>query len=168
MDEQEEDRKSRLAALRKNRNKNKNKSSEESVFSRTLEAQQVEQLLTAEVPESSDSTTLESQETTNQVQDQHSSLKDDTIPSLSISNEEGQEDTVEAISAKLQDEIFNKAHKEAIDTSFDIVREETISKKKYTEDLESDIAVNLNKAKFYTNKAINRLLQQRYTESVTE
>lgn len=138
-EEQSNERKARLAALRKNRGKKKDE---------IVQDQQQPQ----------------PQTTPEQIEEHHephfpTEQKIVDVPSLNLTKSG---ETVEAISQSLQDSILRKAQKEAGDLNFNLDTQPQHNS--YTNDLKQDIASYLAAAKADTDKAIHSIMQTRFEE----
>lgn len=79
-------------------------------------------------------------------------------PTLRISANE----TVEAVASRIQEEIFERIYKEA-----DTIERNQEEKKSYTKDLETDIELYVTKARLDTDKAVNRIIREKYEQNFT-
>lgn len=81
-------------------------------------------------------------------------------PTLRISENE----TVEAVASRIQEEIFERIYNEA-----DVPAATTIPKGKnsYTKDLEKDIEPYTTRARLSTDKAINHIIRKKYEENLS-
>lgn len=79
-------------------------------------------------------------------------------PTLRISENE----TVEAVASRIQEEIFERIYKEA-----DTTQSNLEDKKSFTKDLEKDIELYVTRARLGTDKAINRIIREKYEQNFT-
>lgn len=143
MSESSEDRKARLAALRRSRNNQKD--GEQS---------------TQQTASFNDKRTLQVQIGTTD-SDNKPKEEDTEIPHKPPVFQLANGETVEAVSQRIQDEILRKAHDDLIETSEYPIPE----KISYTKDLKDDLKPYYHKASIRTERAINSILLDRYKNS---
>jgi hypothetical protein len=85
----------------------------------------------------------------------------ETAPKLLLS--ELSNETIETVSLKVQNEILNNAQRASRDTKFTVTGHN--KPKSYTKDLEDDLQGYFSRARFDTDKAINLILQVKYEAS---
>lgn len=154
MEETSTERKARLAALRKGR-KNVSNSIIESSTVKTNEIDSSKSDIKKQEMADSDQSFSE------EAQQNHEMPK--TIPSLRISENE----IVELVAATIQEQIFEQIYAESTNDTdrYDEIKAE---KNIYTKDLEKDLSKYLRLAKFKTDQALNKIIQKKYQDSLTE
>ena len=85
----------------------------------------------------------------------------ETPPKLLLS--ELSNETIETVSLKVQSEILNNAQRASRDTKFTVTGHN--KPKSYTKDLEDDLQGYFSRARFDTDRAINLILQAKYEAS---
>lgn len=85
----------------------------------------------------------------------------ETPPKLLLS--ELSNETIETVSLKVQSEILNNAQRASRDTKFTVTGHN--KPKSYTKDLEDDLQRYFSRARFDTDRAINLILQAKYEAS---
>lgn len=142
-----EDRKTRLAELRKNRANNRGSLIKASPESQEEGSQDASPPKTLPVLSNDDL-----QETTEDKEETVSSLP----PTLELTNGE----TVEVVSQRIYNDILNKVHNEATSAFFE-QEESTKPKVSYTKDMKDDLQNYYHKAEIRTNRAINKIIQDK-------
>ena len=141
-----EDRKARLAELRKNRANNRGSLIKASPESQEEGSQDASPPKTLPVLSNDDL-----QETTKDKEETVSSLP----PTLELTNGE----TVEVVSQRIYNDILNKVHMRQL-RRFE-QEESTKPKVSYTKDMKDDLQNYFHKAEIRTNRAINKIIQDK-------
>lgn len=144
MEESSEDRKARLAALRKKRKAGLDPAAVSNVAE---EKQENPEPPTMILPIAN--------------AEERSHGKSHLPPSLKISEDE----TVEFVAARVQEEIFERIHRETVSNSNPSAS--LPAKQWHTKDLEADIEHNLKRAQLKTDQAVNRIIRKKYAQQST-